>query len=203
MRKPRKRRSVLPGFGLSMGFTLIYLSLVVLIPLSTLFLKTATLTWATFWATVTDAEVVAERLATLREQLAAGTSDAAEQVADVDSSDGAAVRQAGLVHAALVAALNAVERAREAQRGAAAVAIEVVAKPAPATPMTKPTAVTIAPLAERNPQALHHGHPEELRADVEPKTVTVSVAGEPPPTKAKRARKTPRTQEKDLYVAQG
>ncbi len=59
MRKPRKRRSVLPGFGLSMGFTLIYLSLVVLIPLSTLFLKTATLTWATFWATVTDAEVVA------------------------------------------------------------------------------------------------------------------------------------------------
>jgi len=42
-----------------MGFTLIYLSLVVLIPLSTLFLKTATLTWATFWATVTDAEVVA------------------------------------------------------------------------------------------------------------------------------------------------
>ncbi|GDX41132.1 sulfate ABC transporter permease [Armatimonadota bacterium] len=59
MRKPQKRRSVLPGFGLSMGFTLIYLSLVVLIPLSTLFLKTATLTWATFWATVTDAEVVA------------------------------------------------------------------------------------------------------------------------------------------------
>lgn len=59
MRQSRKRRSVLPGFGLSMGFTLVYLCLIVLIPLSTLFLKTATLTWATFWATVTDAEVVA------------------------------------------------------------------------------------------------------------------------------------------------
>ncbi len=54
-----KRRSVLPGFGLSMGFTLIYLCLIVLIPLTTLFLKTATLTWATFWTTVTDPEVVA------------------------------------------------------------------------------------------------------------------------------------------------
>ena len=150
-----------------------------------------------------DAEVVAERLAILHEQLSAGASDAAEQVADVDSSDSAAVRQARLVHAALVAALHAVERAREAQREVSAAAAEVVAKPAPAAPMTKPTAVTIAPLAERNPQALHHGHPEELRLDAEPKPVTVSVEAAPVRTKAKRARKTPRAQEKDLYVAQG
>ena len=61
-----------------------------------------------------DAEVVAERLAILHEQLSAGASDAAEQVADVDSGDAAAVRQARLVHAALAAALDAVERAREA-----------------------------------------------------------------------------------------
>ncbi len=47
-----KRHSVLPGFGLGMGFTLLYLSLIVLIPLSTLFLKTATLSWGRFWATV-------------------------------------------------------------------------------------------------------------------------------------------------------
>ncbi len=39
-----------------------------------------------------DAEVVAERLAVLHEQLSVGASDAAEQVADVDSSDSAARR---------------------------------------------------------------------------------------------------------------
>ena len=41
--------SVIPGFGLTMGFTLLYLSLIVLIPLSTLFLKTLELTWPRFW----------------------------------------------------------------------------------------------------------------------------------------------------------
>ena len=150
-----------------------------------------------------DAEVVAERLAILHEQLSAGASDAAEQVADVDSGDAAAVRQARLVRAALVAALDAVERAREVQREVSAAATEVVAKPAPAVPMTKPTAVTIAPLAEVEPQALHHNHPEELRLGAEPKPVTASVEEAPARTKVKRARKTPRSQEKDLYVAQG
>src|SRR5258705_9848362 len=47
-----RRSRVLPGFGLSMGITLTFLSLVVLIPLATLFLKTATLTWSEFWATI-------------------------------------------------------------------------------------------------------------------------------------------------------
>ena len=54
-----KRRNVLPGFGLAMGFTLLYLSLVVLIPLSGAFLKTATLSWAQFWSTVTEPRVMA------------------------------------------------------------------------------------------------------------------------------------------------
>ncbi|HEX9442785.1 MAG TPA: sulfate ABC transporter permease subunit CysT, partial [Candidatus Binatia bacterium] len=40
-----KRRSILPGFGLAMGFTLLYLSLIVLLPLSAAFFKTATLGW--------------------------------------------------------------------------------------------------------------------------------------------------------------
>ncbi len=48
-----KRHRVLPGFGLTCGYTLTYLGLVVLIPLATLFLKTASLTWAQFWTTVT------------------------------------------------------------------------------------------------------------------------------------------------------
>ncbi|MDO8669900.1 MAG: sulfate ABC transporter permease subunit CysT [Dehalococcoidia bacterium] len=54
-----KKRSVLPGFGLTMGFTILYLSLVVLIPLSTIFLKTASLDWDQFWRTVTAPRVLA------------------------------------------------------------------------------------------------------------------------------------------------
>jgi sulfate transport system permease protein len=52
-------RRVLPGFGLSLGFTLIYLSLIVLIPLAAVALKTTSLTWAQFWTTVTAPRVVA------------------------------------------------------------------------------------------------------------------------------------------------
>lgn len=48
-----KRHRVLPGFSLTCGYTLTYLGLVVLIPLMTLFLKTASLTWEQFWTTVT------------------------------------------------------------------------------------------------------------------------------------------------------
>lgn len=54
-----KRRGILPGFGLTMGFTVVYLSLIVLIPLGGLFLKSATLTWEEFWKTVTDPRVLA------------------------------------------------------------------------------------------------------------------------------------------------
>ena len=54
-----KRPSVLPGFGLAMGYTLLYLSLIVLIPLSATFIKSATLGWTTFWATVTAPRVLA------------------------------------------------------------------------------------------------------------------------------------------------
>lgn len=54
-----KRRSVLPGFGLTMGLTLLYLSLLVLIPLSMLFFKTSSLPWPKIWATISDPEAVA------------------------------------------------------------------------------------------------------------------------------------------------
>jgi sulfate/thiosulfate transport system permease protein len=49
----------LPGFGLSLGFTLAYLSLIVLVPLSAVFLKTATLSWPGFWQAVASPRVVA------------------------------------------------------------------------------------------------------------------------------------------------
>src|SRR5579863_10023716 len=59
----RTRRGVLPGFGLSMGFTLTYLSVIVLLPLSTLLWKSAGLTWAQFWHTATGPrELAAYRL---------------------------------------------------------------------------------------------------------------------------------------------
>ncbi|MCY0855510.1 sulfate ABC transporter permease subunit CysT [Cupriavidus sp. D39] len=58
--KPGKQRfTVLPGFGLSLGFTLFYLTLVVLIPLSATFLKTFTMTWEAFWTAVSSPRVVA------------------------------------------------------------------------------------------------------------------------------------------------
>jgi sulfate transport system permease protein len=51
--------SPLPGFGLSLGFTLLYLCLIILIPISTVFLKTSTLTWAEFLAKVTAPRALA------------------------------------------------------------------------------------------------------------------------------------------------
>jgi sulfate/thiosulfate transport system permease protein len=53
------RRTVLPGFRLTMGFTLFYLCLIVIVPLLTLPARTATLTWDAFWQTITDERVVA------------------------------------------------------------------------------------------------------------------------------------------------
>jgi sulfate transport system permease protein len=50
---------VLPGFGLTLGFTIFYLALIVLIPLSAVFLKTFTMTWDAFWSAVTSARVMA------------------------------------------------------------------------------------------------------------------------------------------------
>jgi sulfate transport system permease protein len=50
---------VIPGFGLSLGFTIMYLTLLVLIPLSAIFLKTFTLTWDAFVAAVTSPRVMA------------------------------------------------------------------------------------------------------------------------------------------------
>ncbi|HEY8257336.1 MAG TPA: sulfate ABC transporter permease subunit CysT [Gemmatimonadales bacterium] len=52
-------RNVLPGFGLSFGITCTYLSLMVLIPLATVFTRTADLEWSVFWKTVTTPRVLA------------------------------------------------------------------------------------------------------------------------------------------------
>ncbi|MCS6764503.1 MAG: sulfate ABC transporter permease subunit CysT [Candidatus Protistobacter heckmanni] len=57
---PRRRPCrVLPGFGLALGFTLLYLSLIVLLPLSAAFFKTFTVSWDVIWKTVSAPRVVA------------------------------------------------------------------------------------------------------------------------------------------------
>ncbi len=54
-----KQPSVLPGFGLTMGFTLLYLSLLVLIPLGGLVLQTTTMGWSRFVDTATQPQILA------------------------------------------------------------------------------------------------------------------------------------------------
>jgi sulfate transport system permease protein len=65
-----KRRSILPGYGLTLGYSLFYLSLIVLIPLSGIFLRTMSLSWAEFWATVTSPRVLASYRLTFGASLA-------------------------------------------------------------------------------------------------------------------------------------
>jgi sulfate transport system permease protein len=60
-----KRRNILPGFGISTGFTMTYMSLVVLIPLSAVFLKAASVEWSQFWTTITAPRLIASYRLTL------------------------------------------------------------------------------------------------------------------------------------------
>ena len=57
--KGSKAKSVLPGFGLSLGFTIFYLSVIVIIPLAGVFIRTSGMSWEAFWRTVTDPRVLA------------------------------------------------------------------------------------------------------------------------------------------------
>jgi sulfate/thiosulfate transport system permease protein len=54
-----KQPSVLPGFNLSLGYTLFYLSIIVLLPLSALLIKTSALSWEQFWLIISEPRVVA------------------------------------------------------------------------------------------------------------------------------------------------
>jgi sulfate transport system permease protein len=67
---------VLPGFGLTLGFTLLWLSLIVLVPLSTLFLKTASLGWDALWATVVSPRALASYRLSFGASLAAAVTNA-------------------------------------------------------------------------------------------------------------------------------
>lgn len=54
-----RQHSVIPGFGITLGYALLYMTLIVLIPLAAMVLKTTELTPKQFWDTVTDARVLA------------------------------------------------------------------------------------------------------------------------------------------------
>lgn len=58
-RSRKRKKSVIPGFGLSMGYTLFYLGLIVLIPLSTLAFRTASMDFAAFWETISSPRTLA------------------------------------------------------------------------------------------------------------------------------------------------
>jgi sulfate transport system permease protein len=67
-----RARRTLPGFGLTLGYTVFYLSLIVLLPLSTAFFKASTLGWSSFWHLVTTPRAVASYELTFGASLIAG-----------------------------------------------------------------------------------------------------------------------------------
>jgi sulfate transport system permease protein len=71
-----KKRSVLPGFGLSMGYTMVYLSLIVLIPLAGLFFKSASLTWSDWRELVTNPDLISSLKLTFGASLIAAVINA-------------------------------------------------------------------------------------------------------------------------------
>lgn len=72
-----KRKNVLPGFNLTLGYTLLYLGLIVLIPLSAAFIKTTELSLDEFWSVVTAPRVLASYKLTFGASLIAALINAA------------------------------------------------------------------------------------------------------------------------------
>src|SRR5580692_11198538 len=71
-----KKFNPLPGFGLTMGYTLLYLSVLVLLPLAGLFLKAFHISWTDFWQLITDARAIAAFKLTLGASLIAASVNA-------------------------------------------------------------------------------------------------------------------------------
>ena len=69
--KKRASARVLPGFGLTLGYTLLYLGLVVLMPLGALLAYSLSMSWGDFWATVSAPRVLAAFRLTFGASLAA------------------------------------------------------------------------------------------------------------------------------------
>ncbi len=72
----KRRHTVLPGFRLTLGFTIFYLCLIVLVPLLTLPIRTATMGWSAIWQTISDPRVVASYRLSVGAALAAAAVNA-------------------------------------------------------------------------------------------------------------------------------
>jgi len=72
----RRRARILPGFGLSLGLTVTYMGLVILLPLSMLGLQTATMSWARFWETIASPRALASYRLSLGAALASSAINA-------------------------------------------------------------------------------------------------------------------------------
>ena len=72
-RKKRGAKRVLPGFGLTLGYTLFYLSIIVLLPLVALIYQNFFMTWAQFWAAISAPTAVASYKLSLSSSLIAAT----------------------------------------------------------------------------------------------------------------------------------
>jgi sulfate transport system permease protein len=71
----RRKKSILPGFGLSLGYTLLYLSVLVLLPLAALLLRAMKMTWGEFWQVISSEDVLAAcRLSFGASAIAAGVN---------------------------------------------------------------------------------------------------------------------------------
>lgn len=71
-----KKRGVLPGFSLTLGFSILYLSLIVLIPLSATFFKAGSLGWGGFWEVISHPRVIASYQLTFGASLAGAAINA-------------------------------------------------------------------------------------------------------------------------------
>lgn len=70
--KKRKKNSIIPGFSLTLGYTMIYLGVIVLIPLSMVFFNTLSMSWSEFYETIADPRAVASYKLSFGTALAAG-----------------------------------------------------------------------------------------------------------------------------------
>ncbi len=76
MRMATAKHSSLPGFGLTLGFTLFYLSAIVLIPIAALVLRALQMTWQEFWTLATTARAISAYRLTFGASLAAAIANA-------------------------------------------------------------------------------------------------------------------------------
>ncbi|QCR33388.1 sulfate ABC transporter permease subunit CysT [Lysinibacillus sp. SGAir0095] len=70
--KKRKKNTIIPGFTLTLGYTMLYLSIIVLLPLSMVFFNTLSMSWSEFWETIAHPRAVASYKLSFGTALVAG-----------------------------------------------------------------------------------------------------------------------------------